>query len=103
MSYTFANAAGDTLVAFVGIYSPTGFSTAPVGESSISDSLSNTWVLIEETMYFDDLQGAIAMWYCIVCIGGANTVTVSNPDGYDFDLQVWEYPATLTALDVWGG
>ena len=104
VSYTFTgpNTAGNTLIAFVGIFGATP--NTPSGASTISDSAGNSWNLINDSLEADfSNQCEVAMWYATGSHAGANTVTVANNAGVDFDLQVWEYPATLTSLDTWGG
>lgn len=99
VSFTFASTvtAGSTLVAFAGISGAT-----PSGASAISDTAGNTWILLNDSTE-TDAECEVAMWYVIGAVGGANTITVTNNAGLSYDLQCWEYPSALSALDVWGG
>src|SRR5262245_37458986 len=99
VSFTFASpvTAGNTLVVFVGISG-----TTPSVASAISDTAGNTWVLIGDSVMSSD-KCEVAMWYVIGAMSGATTVTVSNNAGLSYDIQAWEYPATLSVLDKSGG
>lgn len=79
------NTAGNTLVAT--IWGLTG------GTFSFSDSQANSWVEAETGL--QDFGGGdvlvVAVWVCVSCAGGANTVTFAATDGGDHYWHILEF------------
>jgi hypothetical protein len=86
-SYPAANTAGNTLIAFVGVYHQ---ATNSIAVLNVSDNAGNTWVRISSAENSTNTVATMtgSMFYAANCAGTTNTITSSASLSSNF-LSMW--------------
>lgn len=109
-AFTSNNTAGNLLV----LYVSSSWNGGAAQDFTVSDTAGNTWVKFNPKL-FKASTGEIQVFYVLSCIGGANTVTVTQPANSAGDMgwtaieynasggATWAVDATLTAGSSFDG
>ena len=92
--YDLPNTAGNVLVAFI--------DADTTGPMTITDTAGNTWVRAATASRFDARNYTFALFYCVNCIGGANTVNFGGGGFYATEMVIMELAGvdTFDAVSV---